>query len=339
MNLSSKLTALATCGMIVGAATPGMADSLRFSHFLPPGHYFDNDVKLWADALAEASGGELTVQVFPAGQMGAPADHYAMARDGIVDLAWVNFGYTPGAFPIADLIDLPFSIEADRAAASTAVDKWYAKYAAEEMPDVHFCLAHTGAPGSLHSASPVALPGDVAGMKVRPGSAAMAQYIADLGGSAVQVPATEARQAIERGVANAITFPWGSLEFFGIADAVPYHLGTDLYYVGAGVVMNKDRYDGLSAEMKAAVDSVCSPEWAVKMGESWVEFENGGRQILADKGDTIHDLTDEELSAWKASTKPAYDRWAETLRKKGLDPEAIRADFDAEIAAAKSAEE
>ena len=330
-----SIRTLAAAGVIVSCAAPALADTLRFSHFLPPGHYFDNDVHAWGDALSEASDGALTLQVFPAGQMGAPADHYAMVRDGIVDAAWVNFGYTPGAFPIADLIDLPYSLEIDRDVASVAVHNWYSAYAPQEMPDVHFCIAHVGAPGALHSAQPIATPSDVAGLQVRPASGAMARFIADLGGSAVQVPATEARQAIERGVANAITFPWGSIDFFGISDAVPYHIANTLYYVGAGIVINKARYDGLSPEMQAAVDSVCTPEWAVNVGASWVEFENNGRQVLADMGHTIHELTGDELTAWHEAAQPSYDRWAAAMTEAGLDPEAIRADLDNAVAAAQ----
>lgn len=332
-NLSIRATT--ALGLILVCASPALADSLRFSHFLPPGHYFDNDVHAWGEALAEASGGALDVQVFPAGQMGAPADHYAMVRDGIVDAAWVNFGYTPGAFPIADLIDLPYSLEVPRDVASVAVNEWYGQYAAQEMPDVHFCLAHVGAPGALHSAQPIALPSDVAGLQVRPGSGALARFIADLGGSAVQVPATEARQAIERGVANAITFPWGSIDFFGITDAVPYHIADTLYYVGAGIVINKARYDALSPEMQAAVDSVCNSEWAVNVGASWVEFENAGMQVLADKGHTIHELTPEELAAWHEAAQPSYDRWAAAMTEAGLDPVAIRAELEAAVEAAQ----
>ncbi|WP_334191613.1 TRAP transporter substrate-binding protein [Pararhodobacter sp.] len=335
MSKTPTFRTLTAAGLILATASPAMADSLRFSHFLPPGHYFDSDVRVWGEALAEASGGALTLQVFPAGQMGAPADHYAMVRDGIVDAAWVNFGYTPGAFPIADLIDLPYSLEVPRDVASVAVNEWYGQYAAQEMSDVHFCLAHVGAPGALHSAQPIALPSDVAGLQVRPASGAMARFIADLGGSAVQVPATEARQAIERGVANAITFPWGSIDFFGISDAVPYHIADTLYYVGAGIVINKDRYESLSPEMRAALDSVCTSEWAVNVGASWVEFEDAGRQVLADMGHTIHQLTPEELAAWHEAAQPSYDRWAAAMTAAGLDPVAIRAELDAAVAAAE----
>ncbi len=43
-----------------------------------------------------------------------------------------------------------------------------------------------------------------------------------LGGQPVQVSAPEAREALERGVADAITFPWGPILLFGIDKSAKY---------------------------------------------------------------------------------------------------------------------
>lgn len=323
MNATSRSAVIAAASLAFTAAAS--ASELRFSHMMPPDHYFDQDAKAWAEALREASGGEISVTIFPASQLGGAADQFDMARDGIADIAWVNWGYTPGAFPVLELLDLPFAIETDRATAARAVHNWYQPYSEAEMPDVKLCLAHVGPSGTFHSSVPITVPQDVSGLQVRPSGGAMAQYIADLGGSAVQVPAPEVRGAIERGVANAITFPWGSLKVFGISEAVQYHLDRDIYYVGAGLVMNKAKYDGLSDAAKAAVDTVCSAEWAERLGRTWVEFEAGGRAIVEAEGDhSVHELTEDEMEAWRVSTEPAYGRWAALVQSRGLDPEAIR---------------
>ncbi|WP_238367199.1 TRAP transporter substrate-binding protein [Mesobacterium pallidum] len=310
------------------------ADTLRFSHIMPPDHYFDKDAKAWADALTAASDGEIEVQVFPASQLGGPVDQFDMARDGIADVAWVNWGYTPGAFPIMELIDIPFSITAPRDAAARGVHNWYKAYAETEMPDVHFCLAHVGPPGTFHSSKPIATPADIQGLKVRPSGGTMAQVIADMGGSAIQVPGPEVRSAIDRGVADAITFPWGSLKVFGISEAVKYHLDRNMYFAGAGLVMNKAKYEGLSEAGKAAVDTVCSPEWAEKLGASWVEFEAGGKDlVMADEGHQLHVLTDAEMDEWRSAASKAGDRWIENVTAKGHDAAAILDALTASIAA------
>ena len=48
-------------------------------------------------------------------------------------------------------------------------------------------------------------------------------------GTNVQASAPEARDALERGVADEITFPWGSVCLFGIDKVVKYHMDVPLY--------------------------------------------------------------------------------------------------------------
>ena len=51
---------------------------------------------------------------------------------------------------------------------------------------------------------------------MRTANATQARYVTTLGSVIVPVPAPEARDAIEKGVADSILFPWQSLIIFGI---------------------------------------------------------------------------------------------------------------------------
>ena len=50
----------------------------------------------------------------------------------------------------------------------------------------------------------------------------MANFVTQLGGTNVQSSAPEVRDIIERGVADAVTFPWGSVVLFGIDKVTKY---------------------------------------------------------------------------------------------------------------------
>ena len=82
-------------------------------------------------------------------------------------------------------------------------------------------------------------------MKVRPANGTISKTVTRLGGQPVQVSAPEAREALERGVADAITFPWGSILLFGIDKTTKFHLDMPLYVVGFVWGMNKDFYNSL----------------------------------------------------------------------------------------------
>ena len=78
------------------------------------------------------------------------------------------------------------------------------------MKDVKFCLAFIHSPSSFHSRTKkIVVPDDIKGMKIRPADATIANFVTLLGGTNVQSSAPEVRDIIERGVADAVTFPCG----------------------------------------------------------------------------------------------------------------------------------
>ena len=134
---------------------------------------------------------------------------------------------------------MPFMLSNGKAG-SGALDEWYRYYAATEMRDVKFCFAFAHEPGSFHSRTKkILVPADLAGMKIRPAHASMASLVTQLGGTNVQASAPEVRDIIEKGVADAVTFPWGSVVLFGIDKVTKYHMEVPLYTTGFVWVMNK----------------------------------------------------------------------------------------------------
>ena len=221
--------------------------------------------------------------MFPAQQLGKAFDHYDMARDGIADVTYVNPGYQPGRFPIIGAGELPF-LMSDAKGGSMALDAWYRKYAEKEMKDVKFCLAFIHSPSSFHSRTKkIVVPDDIKGMKIRPAHATMANFVTQLGGTNVQSSAPEVRDIIERGVADAVTFPWGSVLLFGIDKVTKYDMEAPLYVTTFAFVMNKDKYNQMSDKQKKAIDNNCNTEAAGRVGEHWGKCEDAGiAKIKAD---------------------------------------------------------
>lgn len=325
-------------GLTTAASAQDSAVTLRFSHFTPPMHPLHTEGLVpWAESIAEASGGTISVEIFPAQQMGRLPDHYDMARDGIVDFALVNAGVQPGRFPIIATGEQPFQV-ANARGGSEALDAWYRAYAEEEMSDVKFCLAHHHPPGTVHSKTPVRVPEDLAGQRVRPANATMAALMTAIGAQSVQVPAPESRDALERGVADAITFPWDSILTFRMADVVPYHLDMSIYATTFVWVMNRASYDRLSDDQKAVIDAHCANDWVGRVIEGWNLAEDESRAAIAEMdGHTVIVPTEEEIALWREAAAQIEERWAEGVRATGHDPQAVRAALIAELEARDSA--
>jgi TRAP-type C4-dicarboxylate transport system substrate-binding protein len=321
--------------LLVAGMTPAFGQektfNLKISHWVPASHPLQKALEDWGAAVEKESGGTIKYKVFPAQQLGKAFDHYDMARDGIADITYVNPGYQPGRFPIAAAGQLPF-VFSDGKKGTLALNEWYHKYAPTEMKDTHLCFAFIHDPGALHGKKKVLVPADLKGVKVRPAQSTIGEMVKMFGGTNVQASAPESRDAIERGVADEITFPWGSIFLFGIDKVVKYHMDVPLYSTVFTYNINLAKYNSMSDAQKKVIDDHCTPQWASKVTDPWTDFEANGRvKMKALEGHEVYPLTPDQLAEWKKAVKPLHDSWAEAVKKAGGDPVAIDADLQAAL--------
>ena len=201
------------------------------------------------------------------------------------------------------------------------------------MKDTHFCFAFIHDPGAIHARKKIVTPDDFKNLKVRPAQSTIGQLVTLLGGTNVQASAPESRDALERGVADAITFPWGSIFLFGIDKVVKYHVDAPLYTTVFTYSMNKAKYESMSAAQKKVVDDHCTNEWAEKVAGPWADFEAAGRvKMKAAEGHEVYPLTPDQLAAWKQTVVPLTKNWSDAATKAGANPDAAMTALKASIA-------
>jgi TRAP-type C4-dicarboxylate transport system substrate-binding protein len=222
---------------------------------------------------------------------------------------------------------------------SIALDAWYRNFAAKEMKDVKFCLAFVHDPGAIHSVSKkIMVPADIKGMKIRPAQGTIAELVTLLGGTNVQASAPEVRDVLEKHVADAVAFPWGSILLFGIDKVTKYHMDVPLYVTTFAFVFNKAKYEQMSASQKKVIDNHCTGEWAAKVAGPWADFEhNGIAKLKAETGHEVYSISPAQLAEWKQATAPLEAKWAEGVRKAGLDPVVAMKQLKADLAKYKAA--
>ena len=306
---------------------------LKLSHWVPPSHPLQKSMEEWGASIEKDSGGTIKYKVFPAQQLGKAFDHYDIARDGIADVAYVAPGYQPGRFPIFDAANLPFMLT-NAKGGSAALDEWYRKYAAKEMQDAKFCFAFAHDPGTFHSRSKkIEVPADIKGMKIRPAHATMASLVTALGGTNVQASAPEVRDILEKGVADAVTFPWGSIVLFGIDKVTKYHMEAALYVTSFVWVINKSTYAQMSPSQQKVIDNHCNTQWAERVAAPWADFEHDGiDKLKAEPGQEVYPITDAQLGEWKAAAGPVVQNWAAAVKKTGNDPDTVLKGLKDELA-------
>jgi TRAP-type C4-dicarboxylate transport system substrate-binding protein len=313
--------------VLLAAAPPAQAQDktieLKLAHWVPASHPLHKGFEEWSQSVEKASGGTIKSKIYPAEQLGKAFDHYDMARDGIADITYINPGYQPGRFPIIGAGELPF-LMANAKGGSSALDAWYRKYAAAEMKDVKFCLAFVHDPGSFHSKTKkITVPGDIKGMKIRPAHATIATWMTQLGATNVQGAAPQVRDIIEKGVADAVTFPWGSVVLFGVDKVTKYHMEAPLYVTTFAYTMNNGTYNRMSAAQKKVIDDHCTTDWAGKIGGAWAEFEHAGiAKIKAQQDHEVYSISPAQLAEWRKSAEPLINTWSANVKKANGNPDA-----------------
>jgi TRAP-type C4-dicarboxylate transport system substrate-binding protein len=321
------LTGAAFLGLALGISAASAEDKtieLKLSHWVPPTHPLQKAIDDWGADVEKASGGTIKYKIFPSQQLGKAFDHYDMARDGIADMTYVNPGYQPGRFPIIAAGELPFLV-GDSHGGIRAIDAWYRKYAPSEMKDVKYCFSFILDPLTWHSKTKkIVVPADIKGEKVRPSQSTVAAWVTLLGGTNVQASATEVREVMERGVADAVNFPWGSLPLLGVDKVTKYHMDAPLNTVMFQWLMNPKTYAAMSPAQRKVIDDHCTTEWAARFADPWADWEHAGlEKIKAMPGHEVYKISDEQLDEWKKSAQPLHQKWADAVRGAGGDPDAI----------------
>lgn len=338
--MCSALRRWIACTFAVSLAAAGNAGAqdkavnLKFSHFVPPNFILfrpntGGGMDEWMKSIEAASKGSIKFTVYPAQQLGKAQDQYDMAKNGIADLTMTTPGYTPGRFPIVSLAEVPLLIQ-DARQGSAAFWSWFRKYADVEMGDVRVLNAYVMEPMLLHTRRAVLKPEDLKGMKLRPTHGTLGKFFTLLGASTSQVPVTEARDLMEKGIVDGLTLQYGSTIAFGIAKSVSHHLDLKMATGAVLTVMNKKAYEALSSAQRKVIDDHSSPYWAQRITTPWSMWDIAGRdQIAQMPGHTIHRLSPEQVAAWQKAAEPILEAWKQDVKKRfpKHDPEKMLDEF------------
>ncbi|KAA5599589.1 TRAP transporter substrate-binding protein [Blastochloris sulfoviridis] len=312
--------------------------TLRLHHFLPPTTSGQvGFLAPWAKKIEAESEGRIRIDIFPSMQLGGkPPQLYDQARDGVADLVWTLPGYTAGRFPILETFELPFIADKRARVNALAVQDFADAHLGAELGEVKpLCVwAHDG--GVIHSSRQVAKLEDMKGLKLRFPSRLSGEALKALGAQAIGMPVPQVPEALSQRVIDGAVVPWEVVPAVKLQELVKFHTefaGSPTFYVATFVLaMNRARYDGLPAELKAVIDANSGLAAAAMAGRSWDAASAEVRERVGTRGNTITTLPPEEVARWRAATEPVVSAWLAQMAARGLDGQRYLAAARAAIA-------
>lgn len=308
--------------------------TLKLSHYLPPQHQINGFFTTWTDELREKSGGELDIQVFPAGQMGPPPRQYDLVRTGVADFAFIFLAFYPGRFPLTDLLSLPFLLvgpdarPVPGAKGSVLSTKLKPEFASEYVDSELLFSVTLTSTGFFMQSVQVKMPDDVKGLRIRPTSGAMAEQLKAMGASPATIPPTEVADAISKGVIDGAIFNFEGGRAFQLQQAVK-NVSTLANSAGTfSFVANAAAMQKLPPKYADLIRETTGPGAAGHVGGLYDTAEAAGREFMIGKGVEVVDLVGAAADPFREALAPVYDAQLEATRKAQPTTDAVMAKIE-----------
>lgn len=330
-----RLALLLTAAAVLAVAGHGTAEAeaeveLTLHHFLgPTAPAHTKMLEPWTQRIAEASGGRIAIEIFPAMSLGGrPPELIRQVRDGVVDLVWTVNGYTAGLFPRSEVFELPFIHTNDTVATNLAMRELFDDHLAEEYEGLKVLFTHVHAGQGIHMVDKaVHEPEDLAGATLRIPTRTGAWVIEALGANAVGMPVPELPQALSRKVVDGALIPWEIIPPLALQDLTAFQIeGHDKVRFGTTtfqVSMNLDRWNSLPTELQQVFLEQSGEDWHAEVGRTWAEQDEVGIAVAVRAGNEHITLTPEQTEAFRAKLEPVVERWVAEVSAQGIDGAAL----------------
>ena len=282
---------------------------------------FTEHVEKLAELVAEKTGGEFTMNVSYGG-LSKPRENLDNISIGAIEMAQFCAGYHPDKNRLITVLELPFlgvSNLTEEVAVSHAV---YGHQAVQdEMAQWNARLVMTS-PMPQYNIVGTGEPRDTLakfdGMRVR-ATGGIGEAFKAVGAVPTSVTATEAYQAMESGVVDAVSFAQHAHLSFGTINRADWwtanlNPGT----VNCPVVVNIDAYEALSDAEREALDSSV-PEAIDHYLANYGELLTRWDSVLEEKGVEKIMISDEQIAAFRAkAADPIREQWIADIEAQGL---------------------
>jgi len=324
-----KTLKLALAGLLL-SATPMMAEQLIMSSWLPPKHpVFVNAFKPWAEEVEKVTDGRVSVRIMGK-PLGSPPAHFDMARDGIADITYGLHSFTEDdRFNRARLGQ--FSFLGDDAIANS--EAYWTIYggqmdAAEEHEGTHLLGLFMHGPGLLHNNKlKIETPADMAGLKIRVPGGYVADLVSALGATPLFMSSPEVYEKLSRGVIDGVAFTYEAMTAFNLVDDIKYSMTVPggIYNTTWFFAINQAKWDSLSEEDRAAIDSISGAAFSRRVGQAWNDADIAAKEEVGDKVD-FYEASPEVVDALRQAAADLEQSWSDGLGE-GYDGVAALASF------------
>jgi len=251
------------------------------NRYLPPARRLPPNTAAmdrFSELVDEATGGEVTVEVFHGGVLGSQPDALEQVRLGAIEIGNFNLGPIGPVVKEANLVSLPFIFK--------SVPHMFRVLEGEAGDTIASAMADAGlmplawvdaGARSFYSQKPINTPADVEGLKIRVmNNDLYTSMISAMGGNPSPMAFAEVQQALKTGVVDGAENNFPSFKSVGHYEVTTHYSLSEHLIIPECICVNTAKFEGLSADMQAAVRGAAE-EAALYQRELWAEQSGAAR--------------------------------------------------------------
>ncbi len=309
-----------TLGLSFAVSAASAQTVLRVAGNFPEEHTATGAMEIFKEEIESLTDGEITVQNFPAMQLGGASENVDQVRSGAIFAVFTSIAYFTRSVPELEAVSLPFLFDS-REQAFAVMDGEVGDVmdaALLEEGFVNLGYMELGFRHVTNSARPITSLEDFEGLDIRlqPNEVHLDSFRA-IGANPQPLDISELYSALQQGVLDGQENPYNIIytrRFFEVQD---YLSDSGHFFDFINVVANADAFEALSPEHQEAVRTAMrsAVEW---QREEAAKLDLDFRQKLVEEGMQYDPLPDAERARLREATMGI----AEQLKER-VDPEVI----------------
>ena len=267
----------------------------------------------FAEAIDEASGGAIKVEIYPSSTLGSETEQLEMVQNGALDIFMSGSIYA-NFIPAYSAVGLPY-LYADSASLLGFVEEGGGWEIIQQMFEgsgfTPISFWSMGSARSICSKKPVYTVDDLAGMKVRcPESPLFVDTFKYMGANPTAIALSETYTSIQTGVADACEMSPSYIYDNKFYEVAPYYTLTN-HFVEYGVcTMSTITYEKLSEAQWACIEKGIEAMNAYNRANAASANEEALQKMI-DEGLTVIELDAAARQGFVDAVKPMYEAYAE----------------------------
>ena len=320
-----KKIVAAALGLTLVAGPVQAADKMRISLQLPLKSHLGQNLLVFEKEVEARTNGAIDVEIYDSAQLYKDKEVPAAVGSGAIEAGVASLTRYVGDAPVVDVFYMPFLLNSEakvRAAVAegsvirTTIEKEVAKTGGEIL----YWQAYGGAV-LLSKGGPIRTPADMKGKKARVFGKTLGDFVTAAGGAPTLISGSEQYLAYQRGTVDiGMTGVSGvkSRKLWEVMDTITVTNHADIEFV---VVVNTKWWNGLSKATQGHIRAAAKVAQE-SVRDAMTQIEADAYAAAKANGMKVVKLSDKELDAWKAVSKPVYDSYLKAtgdLGKKILD--------------------